>query len=233
MTMLHVLSAGAAKGLVQGMQGPFSAARGVTFGGAFGAVGAMREKLLAGEPCDLIILTAAIVDALAAQGLVQADTVAALGRVHTGIAVPAGDAHPAIADADGLRRALEGARGIYLPDPERATAGIHFANVLRALGIFDRVRERLRPFPNGAAAMRAMADAGEPGLIGCTQVTEINYTVGVELAGLLPREFELATTYSLAVCTGASAPALAREFAGLLSGPASLAMRVQGGFVVD
>ena len=233
MTVLHVLSAGAAKGLVLGMQEPFSAARGVSFESAFGAVGAMREKLLAGEPCDLIILTAAIIDALAAQRLVHADSVAALGRVHTGIAVPAGDAHPAIADADGLRRALEGARGIYLPDPERATAGIHFANVLRALGILDHVRERLRPFPNGAAAMRAMADAGEPGLIGCTQVTEINYTVGVEFAGLLPREFELATTYSLAVCAAAAEPARAREFAGLLSGPASLAMRVQGGFVVD
>ncbi|MBK8739228.1 MAG: substrate-binding domain-containing protein [Betaproteobacteria bacterium] len=233
MTVLHVLSAGAAKGLVQGMQEPFSAASGVSVEGAFGAVGAMREKLLAREPCDLIILTAAIIDALAAQGLVHADSVAALGRVHTGIAVPAGDAHPAIADADGLRRALEVARGIYLPDPERATAGIHFANVLRALGIFDRVRERLRPFPNGAAAMRAMADAGEPGLIGCTQVTEINYTVGVELVGLLPREFELATTYSLAVCAAAAEPALAREFAGLLIGPASLALRVKGGFVVD
>ena len=233
MTELHILSAGAAKGLVLAMQERFSAARGVTFSSTFGAVGAMREKLLAGEPCDLIILTVAIIDALATQGLVRAESRAALGSVQTGIAVPAGQAKPDISNSEALRRALLNARGIYLPDPERATAGIHFSSVLRALGIFDQLRERLRPFPNGAAAMRAMADAGAPDLIGCTQVTEINYTGGVSLVGPLPREFELATAYSLAVCGNAEKPALAREFAGLLAGPESLAMRVQGGFVVD
>lgn len=233
MTALHILSAGAAKGLVLAMQARFSAARGATFDSTFGAVGAMKGKLLAGAPCDLIILTAAIIDALAAQGLVRAESCAALGRVYTGIAVPATQPMPDIGDAAKLRSALLDARGIYLPDPERATAGIHFANVLRALGIYDSVRKRLRPFPNGATAMRAMADAGEPDLIGCTQVTEINYTDGALLVGVLPREFELATTYSLAVCSNAAEPALAREFAALLAGPESRALRLQGGFVVD
>lgn len=233
MTLLHVLSAGAAKGLVLAMQERFSAARGVGFNSAFGAVGAMREKLLAGEPCDLIILTGAIIDALAAQGLVRAESCAALGRVQTGIAVPAGQVKPDITNAEALRRTLLSARGIYLPDPERATAGIHFTNVLRALGIFDHVRERLRPFPSGTAAMRAMADAGAPDLIGCTQVTEINYTEGVVLASVLPREFELVTPYSLAVCSKAAEPALAGEFAVLLAGPESRALRVQCGFVIE
>jgi molybdate transport system substrate-binding protein len=232
-TMLHILSAGAAKGLVLAMQERFSAARGATFHSTFGAVGAMKEKLFAGEPCDLIILTAAIIDALAAQGMVDAASIAALGSVHTGIAGPSGQRKPVVADREGLRAALSGARGIYLPDPERATAGIHFANVLRTLGIFDLVRDRLRPFPNGATAMRAMSDAGESDLIGCTQVTEINYTEGVSLVGVLPREFELVTVYSLAVCVSAAEPALARDFAVLLTGPESLALRVQGGFVIE
>lgn len=233
MTTLHILSAGAAKGLVLAMQEQFSAARGVTFDSTFGAVGAIKEKLLAGEPCDLIILTAAIIDALSAEGRVSAGSRATLGRVYTGIAVPATHPMPDIGDAARLRSALLDARGIYLPDPESATAGIHFADVLRALGIYDSVRIRLRPFPNGAIAMRAMADAGEPDLIGCTQVTEINYTDGVSLVGVLPREFELATTYSLAVCSNAAELALAQEFAVLLTGPEALALRVQGGFVVD
>lgn len=233
MTALHILSAGAAKGLVLAMQERFTAAGGVAFNCTFGAVGAIKERLLAGEPCDLIILTAAIIDALAAEGRVSAGSCAALGRVYTGIAVPATQPLPDIGDAARLRSALLDARGIYLPDPERATAGIHFANILRALGVYDSVRERLRPFPSGATAMRAMADAGEPDLIGCTQVTEINYTDGVSLVGVLPREFELTTTYSLAVCSNAAEPALALEFAGLLTGPESLALRVQGGFVVD
>ena len=140
---------------------------------------------------------------------------------------------PDISDASKLRSALLDARGIYLPDPERATAGIHFANVLRTLGIYDSVRQRLRPFPSGATAMRMMADAGEPDLIGCTQVTEIRYTAGVTLVDLLPKEFDLATTYSLAVCSNAAQPELAQEFASLLTGPESRELRVQGGFVID
>ena len=232
MTKVHVLSAGAAKGLVLALQEPFSKAHGTEFDSTFGAVGAIREKLLAGEPCDVIILTQAIIDALATEQRVRADTVAPLGRVYTGIAVPSTQPVPEIDDEERLRGALLNAQGIYLPDPERATAGIHFANVLRALGIHDQVRERLRPFPNGALAMRGMADAGEPDLIGCTQVTEINYTYGVTLVGVLPSRFELATTYSVAVTSGAGEPALAHEFALMLTGKDSMALRSEGGFVL-
>jgi len=109
-----------------------------------------------------------------------------LQRYTPGISVPAIDEKPDIADADALRRALSHARGIYLPDPERATAGIHFAKVLRTLGIMDLLRSRLRPYPNGATAMRAMADAGEPDLIGCTQVSEILLRAGWNWWGSCP-----------------------------------------------
>jgi molybdate transport system substrate-binding protein len=150
--------------------------------------------------------------------------------VRTGLAVRAGEPLPAIGDRAALRACLVAARAIWLPDPERATAGIHFVKVLRALGIHDAVAARLRPFPNGATAMRTMADEGEPGSVGCTQVTEILYTPGVALAGPLPAEFELATVYSVAVASGARDPALARRFTALVAGEASRGLRAAGGF---
>ena len=231
---LHILSAGAAKGLVLGLQPRFAQERRVALECAFGAVGAMREKLLAGERCDLVVLTAALIDALIEERQLVAGTRVDIGRVLTGIAVPSSQRAPDVSDADALRAALVQASGIYLPDPERATAGIHFSNVLRQLGIGDAVRARLRPHPSGAVAMRAMADAGETGernLIGCTQVTEIRYTCGVQLAGPLPAEFELATLYAAGVCRNAAEPALAREFAALLAGGESIELRRSGGFV--
>jgi molybdate transport system substrate-binding protein len=236
---LHVLSAGAAKGLVLALHPRFAAQSSgpdrVTFECAFGALGAMREKLLAGDPCDVIVLTATMIDALIAESRVVAASKVDLGRVLTGIAVPSSQAKPDVSAAGALSASLSSADGIYLPDPERATAGIHFTNVLRELGIYDALRDRLRPHPNGAVAMRAMADAsaaGERNLIGCTQVTEINYTEGVRLAGVLPDEFELATMYAAGVCRGSSSPELAREFVRLLGGPESIALRREGGFVV-
>jgi molybdate transport system substrate-binding protein len=198
--------------------------------GAFGAVGAMREKLEGGAPCDAIILTAPLIAALEAQGHVRPGTSVPLGCVRTGIAVRDGERHPAIADGAALRDSLLAAAGIYFPDPVLATAGIHFMKVLRELGIEKTVADRLHPFPNGAAAMGALARSTAPGELGCTQITEIKSTPGVVVVGPLPAGFELATIYTVAVCTNARAPELAREFAALLSGPAARARRETAGF---
>lgn len=65
------------------------------------------------------------------------------------------------------------------------------SKVLKKLGIFDDVQANLRPYPNGAVAMANMAQSTGDEAIGCTQLTEILYTQGVTLVGLLPKEFEL------------------------------------------
>jgi molybdate transport system substrate-binding protein len=71
---LHVLSAGAAKGLVQELQPEFERDFAVTLQATFGAVGAMLERLNAGAACDLIILTRAMLDALARDGRIARST---------------------------------------------------------------------------------------------------------------------------------------------------------------
>ncbi len=227
---IDLLCAGAAQGLVKALAPTLVAETGVGVRGTFGAVGAMREKLLAGEPCDVIVLTAALIEELAASGHVLRDTVAPLGRVGTGIAVRAGDRVPDIADGPALKKTLLAATGILFPDPQRATAGIHFAGVLKRLGIHAEVEARLETFPNGATAMRELARATRTGLVGCTQITEIKYTRGVTLAGALPAEYALHTVYSVAVCARAAQPEVAEIFAALLAGPESTALRAAGGF---
>jgi molybdate transport system substrate-binding protein len=225
-----VLSAGAAKGLVDALAPALNAATGVTLRGEFGAVGAIRERWLAGARCDVIILTDAMLAAMAREGRVDAATVAPLGRVRTGVAVRAGEPLPDIGDREALRRTLLAATALYLPDTARSTAGMHCIEVLRALGIQSDVMARVRAFPNGATAMHELAQAREPGCIGCTQITEIRYTPGVTLVGPLPAEFELATGYSAAVATAAQAKAAAIHFVQLLTAPASRELRCGGGF---
>jgi molybdate transport system substrate-binding protein len=227
---LRVLSGGAAKGLVAALDGAIRAQAGAGIAGTFGAVGAMRERLLAGEPCDVVILTASLVDALTADGHLLGDASAPLGRVHTGIAVRRGDPLPRIDDRTSLAAALRATNAIYFPDPQRATAGIHFDSVLRALGIRTEVAPRLKPYPDGATAMLHLAQAVEASAIGCTQVTEILYTDGVKLVGKLPPEFALATVYTAAVCSRAADPQRARRLVALLSGADSAALRARGGF---
>ena len=54
---VRVLSGGAAKGLIGALRPAFAECCGADIEGTFGAVGVMKEKVLAGEACDVAILT--------------------------------------------------------------------------------------------------------------------------------------------------------------------------------
>jgi molybdate transport system substrate-binding protein len=225
---LIVLSGGAAQGLVSALAPQFRAVTGAEISGTFGAVGAMRDKLLAGTPADLLILTRALIEALTVQGHVAAGSAVDIGTVHTALAVRSGDPVPAVDDTHGLRAALIAADSIYFPDPQLATAGIHFAKVLARLGIEDNAR--FRTFPNGASAMAALAASTTPKPIGCTQVTEILSTPGAKLAAPLPAGYELATVYTAGRASNARSPDLARQLAELLSADTTRPARAKAGF---
>lgn len=231
MKTLRILSGGAAQGLVEMLRPAFETATGCTIDGTFGAVGAMRARLLAGAPADLVILTRALIDDLAKDGHVAAASAADLGTVETAIAVRRGEAPPGVADADALRAALLAADEIHFPDPEQATAGIHFAKVLRDLGIWNDVASRLKTAPNGATAMRALATSAGRHPIGCTQATEILSTPGISLVAPLPPGCALATVYTAATAAKARLPAETAQLVRLLTDSAGREHRRQLGFV--
>lgn len=226
-----VLSAGAARGLVEALQARFRVETGATIAGTFNAVGTIRDLFTGSARCDVLILTQAMLGELAQRGLVDPTSIVPLGRVETGVAVRSGDPHPGIADRAALRATFGAATGLYCPDPERSTAGIHLVKVLRELGLWPEAQSRLRPSASGGIAMRALAHTTEAGIVGCTQVTEILYTPGVDLVGVLPPEFALATVYSAAISRHAAEPALARRLLTLLAGSDTRALREHGGLL--
>lgn len=227
---LHILSGGAAQGLVARLQPAFEARHDCRIAGTFGAVGLMKDKLLAGASCDLLILSQALVEGLAAQGRADAASARALGGVETGVALKENRPPVPLQTVDHLKALLQAAPAIYFPDPAKATAGIHFMKVLRALGLADDA-SRLRTFPNGATAMAALAQAPEADAVGCTQVTEILITPGVRLTGLLPPPHGLTTTYTAAVASGAGEPELARALLDALTAADAAGARRASGFV--
>lgn len=230
MRTLRLLSGGAAQGLVEALRPEFEAASGCRIGGTFGAVGAMRDRLLAGDPADLMILSRALIDGLARDGHVDAKSVRDIGTVETAVAVRSGDPAPPIDSADRLRAALLAADAIHFPDPAQATAGIHFTGVLGKLGLGDTLAARLRPAPNGATAMRALAASTSARPIGCTQATEILSTPGIVLVGPLPAGCDLSTTYCCAVNVGSALGADAVELGALLASDVHRELRHRLGF---
>ena len=226
-TIVHLLSGGAAQGLVDTLKTDI-AAMGIKIEAVFGAVGLMQDKMLGGEPCDIFISTGAMLRTLAEQGRLEASSIRPLGSVATGIAVKAGAAVSAVDSAANLRAVLLAAPEVHCPDTRKSTAGIHFAQVLLKLGIAAALVPRLHTHPNGMTAMRAVAASAEPAALGCTQITEILHTPGVVYAGDLPGEFSLHTVYAAALAP--DAPAAAHDLLELLCGHGGAATRQHCGF---
>jgi molybdate transport system substrate-binding protein len=89
----------------------------------------------------------------------------------------------------------------------------------------------LRIYPNGATAMRHMAETDAVRPIGCTQSTEIISTAGVRLSGSLPTGCELSTVYTAAVTADAAHARQAQLLIDLLTGGDQRELRAQAGFL--
>jgi molybdate transport system substrate-binding protein len=231
MTSLNILSGGAAHGLVASLTAKFKAQTGFDVEGEFGAVGAMADKLRAGTPADILVLTAAMIAGLTREGLALGASIADVGLVETAMAVRAADPQVRVDDAAALRDAFLASDAIFVPDTKVSTAGIHIAKVLQQLGIADEVAARLKIFPNGATAMRHLAASDAVRPVGCTQSTEIISTPGVSLSGSLPPGCELSTMYTAAVTSRALNAPQAQALIDLLIGADQREQRTRAGFL--
>jgi molybdate transport system substrate-binding protein len=231
MTTLNILSGGAAQGLVASLAPDFKALTGLEIAGEFGAVGAMAEKLRNGTAADIVILTAKIIADLAGENRVVGASISDIGKVETAVAVRARDSLVDVRHAASLRAALLASDAIFVPDTKASTAGIHVAKILQQLGIADEVAARLKIYPNGATAMRHLAETDASRPIGCTQSTEIISTPGVMLSGSLPPGCELATMYTAAVTTRAANTKHAQSLIGLLIAVDRREPRERAGFL--
>jgi molybdate transport system substrate-binding protein len=231
MTTLKILSGGAAQGLVASLAPIFTALTGFAIGGEFGAVGAMADKLRQGTPTDLVILTAKMIADLAQENFVVSASIADVGLVETALAVRTRDPLVTANDAEAVRAAFLAADAIFVPDTKASTAGIHVAKVLKQLGIADAVASRLKIHPNGATAMRHLAESNVTRPIGCTQSTEIISTSGIKLSGSLPPGSELATMYTAAVTVRAANAKQAQSLIDLLVAADQRELRERAGFL--
>lgn len=184
----------------------------------FGTAGAVRDIITSGRAVDLVVLPPARLDELLQQGLIEAEGRRALGLVRLGLAVRVGAPRPAIATEADIRAALLAAPVIGLADPASgATTGMFFARLLGDMGLAERLRPHIRLFPDGAAAVEALA-RGEVA-VAMGQISEIRPVAGVDLVGPLPDALQLRTVYAAAVAAHAARPEAARRAIAFLRSP--------------
>lgn len=230
MAEIRILSAGAAQAVVEAIAAAYKIETGNGVSAEFSAVGAMKARVLASEPVDIIVLTRALIDELAASGHVAAGSPRDLGTVATGIAVRAGTPLPEVSDARKLRASLLAATKVVCPDPATATAGKAVMQVLDRLGIVEDVRPRMQYFPNGYAAMKWLAESRGTREMGITQVTEILPNPGVDYAGPLPGDLKFTTLYSAGLAAQSQNIAAATDFIARLTARAARPILAKAGY---
>jgi len=207
---VRVLSAGAVRAIVTDLAEEFRRETGHTVALAFGTVGAIRQKLTAGESADVVIMSDVAIDEMTRQGAVIPGTRTDIARTGMGIAVREGAPKPDISTPEALTQTLRAARSLVYVDPAQGgTSGIHFAGVLERLGIAEAVKAKTRLVPGGY-----------PAELVAHQISEIVPVKGVALVGPLPKDLQKITTYSAGLAARSAVPEAARAFIAFLARPA-------------
>jgi molybdate transport system substrate-binding protein len=216
---IKVLSAGAMKTLVEELGREFTRETGHTLALTSGTVGQLRDRIVAGEAADVVVMSDTAIDQLIAQGHLAAGSRVDIARTGIGVAVREGAPKPDISTPEAFKQALLAAKSIAYVDPASgATSGIYFASVLERLGIAEAVKPKT-VLRRGGGFVAELVARGEAELA-VHQISEILPVKGAVLVGPLPRELQKVTVYSAALPARGAASEPAKAFIQFMARPA-------------
>jgi molybdate transport system substrate-binding protein len=183
----------------------------------------LKTKIEGGEPFDVAILTAPLIDELIAKGKVTPASRNVVARVGLGLMIKAGAPRPDVSSAEAFRKTLLGAKSItYVPT---GASGIAFIATIEKMGIADALKPKSKLAANGDEVnANVLSGASDLAVL---PVSEILPVKGAELGGVFPPAVQ-----SFVVMTAglpANGKSAAREFvAYLLSAPNTAVVQAKG-----
>jgi len=115
----------------------------------------LREKLDAGATADVLVLPTPVLDGLAKDGKMRADSRATFGAVGISAVVKEGAPRPDISSNEKFRTAMLAARSVVHATPGKTPSGTHMGKVMDQLDISDAMAKKVILKP-------ALAEAGTP-----------------------------------------------------------------------
>ncbi len=149
------------------------------------------KRVQAGEAFDLVFLASDALSKLMASGHLLPGSV--LDLVHSGVAlaVPAGAPRPDLSSRAAVERAVLQAPSVsYSTGP----SGVALVKMFEAWGILPAIQDRLLQAPAGVP-VGALVAQGKAAL-GFQQLSELIHVQGITIAGPLPDEIQINTTFS-------------------------------------
>ena len=217
---IRVLSSVALKSVIEALAPEFTRATKHTITPVFGIAAAIKTSIEGGEPFDVAVLTPAMLDDLAAKGIVASTPRPVVARAGLGLMIKAGAPKPDVSSVDALKRTLLAARAItYVPT---GASGVLFLATLDKLGISDAVKAKAKPAATGDE-VNANITGGAADLA-VLPVSEILPVRGAELGGVFPASMQSYIVMAAGVGTRTTRAAAARAFVAFLTAPENTAV---------
>lgn len=149
------------------------------------------KRVQAGEAFDLVFLASDALSKLMASGHLLPGSVVDLVHSGVAVAVPAGAPLPDLSSQASVKQAvLQAASVSYSTGP----SGVALLNMFEAWGILPALQDRLLQAPAGVP-VGALVAQGKAAL-GFQQLSELIHVQGITIAGALPDEIQINTTFS-------------------------------------
>ncbi|MDP0927649.1 substrate-binding domain-containing protein [Paracoccus onubensis] len=181
------------------------------------------QEIRQGKRADAIIMIERQLEALEAEGIIEAGSITPLARARFGLGVLAGAAHPAIDTAEDFLDAIRAARSIAYS--LAGASGIHFRKILQDRGMTD-VLDRATPIQAGFTAEKLVSGEAD---LAVQQISELMLVKGVEIVGPFPEALQQTTDFACAIFADAPNAANARAFLDHLKSPQSQRAYRDGG----
>ena len=225
---IHVMSGGAPKEVFALLTPKFERQTGHQVKFTYAVITALRERLAAGEAADVLVLPAPVLDGLAKDGKVRADSRAIFGTVGISVVVKGGAPTPDISSKERFRDAMLAARAVVHATPGQTPSGTHMGKVMEQLGIADAMAKKVihKPALDGGVQLVAAGEAD----IGIYPASEVASVDGLTVVGSLPPGLDLEIVYGAAVSAASAASDAAAAFVQFMAAAENRAVWKNAGF---
>src|SRR5262245_37754797 len=215
---IKLISANGMREVIAETKAAFEAASGHTLAVTVVETGTIRQRMLAGEAFDVVMVPRNVSDEFLAQNRIAAGSQVPLIRVNFGLAVRADAPRPDTSTAEALKRTFLGATKVLITDPSTGgISGVHLMEVLNKLGIADDMKGKLVPSRGGGAHAERVVK-GEADLAVQAE-HEIRCVPGAAFLDY-PKEFQRSIVFVGGIGAAATDAAAAKAYLTFITGPA-------------
>jgi molybdate transport system substrate-binding protein len=175
-----------------------------------------KQLVAHGRAQDVSVMFAPFPEALAS-GNIDPKTATTIARIVLAVTVKTGAAKPDISTPAAVKKMLLDAKSIAIVDPTKGTLGFQAMEVLKKLGIADRVKPKLMVFGGSHEAEAAVAKGEAALFIGPERSDKL--VGGVEFVGAMPHGVSTPIDAVGFVSTKASDPKAAMALLKYLKSP--------------